>query len=82
MKDKPNHIATHITGAIERLSDENLSGEELTLETNRAKGIASLGSAYVGVRRLYIDAFNAAHNAGLNPTRISDDLPSSTTPGA
>ena len=78
MKDKPNHIATHITGAIERLSDENLSGEELTLEINRAKGIASLGSAYVGVRRLYIDAFNA----GLNPTRISDDLPSSTTPGA
>ena len=82
MKNKPVDMANHVTAAMERLSDESLSPEQIAAEVQRSKAVTSLGMTYVAIGRLEIDAFEAAQNAGLTPTRVSNLIEHAPSPAA
>ena len=82
MKNKPIDMANHVTAAMERLSDESLSPEQIAAEVQRAKAVTALGMTYVAIGRLEIDAFEAAQNAGLTPSRVSNLIEHASPPAA
>lgn len=77
MKNKLTDLNNHLFAQLERLSDENLKGEELEQEINRAKAITSVSSQIIqnGVLALKAEQFkfDSAYS-GDNCVRIPEFL--------
>ena len=56
MRNKMSDLNNHLMAAIERLSDESLPPEGISVEAERAKAIAGLASQSLQVGRLVLDA--------------------------
>jgi hypothetical protein len=56
MKNKLIDLNNHLFAQIERLSDENVKGEELKEEMARSKAVAQIASQIVANGRLALDA--------------------------
>ena len=73
MKNKLTDLNNHLFAQLERLSDEDLKGEELEQEINRAKAITSVSSQIIQNGALALKAeqlkFEAAYS-GDNCTRL------------
>ncbi|MDC7124293.1 MAG: hypothetical protein PQJ46_01920 [Spirochaetales bacterium] len=65
MQNKLTDLNNHLFMEIERLGDEDLQGENLVQEVNRAKAITSVASQIIANGQLI-----------LNATKLADELPS------
>ena len=54
---------------IDRLSDPNMKGERLADEVARTKSLCNLSSKVIESRKLGLDGWKAAQDAGIAPTR-------------
>lgn len=56
MKDKLSDLNTHLFAQMERLQDEELIGDELRTEIERAKAVTMISNQIVSNARLVLDA--------------------------
>lgn len=56
MKNKLTDLNDHLFAQLERLSDEDLSGEKLEQEIQRTKSIAQVANGIITNGRLLLDA--------------------------
>lgn len=61
MKNKLIDLNDHLFMQMERLSDEDLTSEELAKEITRSKAVTNLAAQIVGNARLALDAQVAIH---------------------
>ena len=77
MKNKLTDLNNHLFAQLERLSDEDLKGEELEQEINRAKAITSVSTQIIQNGALALKAeqlrFESAYS-GDNCARLPDFL--------
>ncbi len=59
MKNKLGDLNNHLFAEIERLGDEDLSGEALTQEITRAKAISNVATQIISNAKLVLDATKA-----------------------
>ena len=64
MKNKLIDLNNHLFAEMERLSDEDLKGDELTREVVRAKAVSSIASQIINNGRLVLSG-QVAINDGL-----------------
>ena len=62
MKNKLIDLNDHLFAQIERLSDEELTGERLHEELSRTKAITGVATQIIGNARLALDAQVAIHD--------------------
>lgn len=70
MKNKLSDLNNHLFAELERLGDEDLSGDELSAEVERAKSIASISSQIISnasltLRAAELQAEYGSRNIGL-----------------
>lgn len=58
-QNKLSDLRDHIFMALERLSDENLTPDQVTAEVEKSKAIAQLSSAIISSAKVEIDFINA-----------------------
>lgn len=76
MKNKLADLNNHLFAQIERLSDEELSTEQIDQEVERAKAIVGVSDQIVGVASLQ---FKAAELVARHGRGVSDMIPESMT---
>ena len=64
MKNKLIHLNNHLFSQMERLCDEDLTGDNLTVELNRSKGVSNLAAQIINNAKLALEAHKAI-NDGL-----------------
>lgn len=74
MKNKMTDLNDHLFAQLERLNDDDLKGEELTQEVNRAKSIADLGKEIVANYRVQLDAFKLLSENGYVEPEIGKQI--------
>jgi len=57
--NKLSDLRDHMFAALERLSDESISDEEIKNEVDKAKAIAGIGSVIINSAKLEIDYLKA-----------------------
>jgi hypothetical protein len=68
MKDKLTDLNMHLFAEIERLSDEDLKGEDLTTEISRAKAVSQVSTNIILNAKLVLDATKMQiEYADINP---------------
>lgn len=55
-KNRMQDLNDHLFAQLERLNDESITGEKLTVEINRAKVMSGVGAQVVNLGRLVLDA--------------------------
>ncbi len=71
MKNKLVDLNNHLFAQLERLSDEDLKGEELANELNRAKGISAISKDIVNNAQLAFDVEKFKSDIGfLKPDQV------------
>ena len=65
MKNKLIDLNNHLFAQLERLNDEELQGESLSVEINRSKAATSVSKEIVSNARLALDAQKFKEDAGL-----------------
>lgn len=71
MKNKLTDLNDYLFAQLERLSDEELQGEELNLEIQRAKSIADIATNIVGVAKVQVDAMKLIGRGEITKNEIS-----------
>jgi hypothetical protein len=61
MKNKLGDLNNHLFEQIERLNDDDLTGDDLVREINRAHAIAGLSQQVIANGKLALDAAKALH---------------------
>ncbi len=65
MKNSLMDLNNHLFAQLERLSDEDLKGDELKDEISRSKSITQVSAQIIGNARLALDAQLAANDMGV-----------------
>lgn len=73
MKNKPIDVHNHLMTRLERLCDEDVSGEELEEEIKRSRAAVDVAGAIVDNQRLVLDAASLVAKSGIALER--SDLP-------
>lgn len=63
MKNKLSDLNNHLFAQLERLGDEDLKGEELAEEINRAKAVSSVAVQIIANGSLVLEAQKLADNS-------------------
>lgn len=74
MKNRLSDLNNHLFVQLERLSDENLTSEQVEQEVERAKAIVGVSSQIVGVAALQ---FKAAELVAQHGRGVADMIPES-----
>lgn len=72
MKNSLSDLNNHLFAQIERLGDEDLQGEKLQEEINRAKAVTGISAQIISNARLVLDA--QEFSRGLKPSDTPDVL--------
>jgi len=75
MKNKLIDLNNHLFAEVERLSDEDLKGEDLKEELHRAKSISSVATQIIMNARLALDAQKAIHEGLIKNPPIMLGVP-------
>lgn len=69
MKNKLTDLNDHLFAQLERLNDEDLSDEQVKIETKRGTAIAAVADQIVGIAKLRIEATKmlATHGDRFKP---------------
>jgi len=70
MKNKLIDLNNHMFTQLERLSDEDVTGDVLKEEINRSRAITRIASQVIDNGRLMLDAQKALNNGHINDTNI------------
>lgn len=63
MKNKLSDLNNHLFAQLERLGDEQLKGDKLAVEIERAKAISSVATQIVNSAKVAIDAMKLIHTS-------------------
>lgn len=63
MKNRLSDLNNHLFMQLERLNDENLTGDDLVEELNRSQGIANVSAQIISVGALALKAKTTADNS-------------------
>lgn len=66
MKNKLSNLNDHLFEQLERLNDEDLKGERLEVELQRAKGVVTVASQIIANGTLMLDAQKAVIDGMIN----------------
>jgi hypothetical protein len=67
MKNKIINLNDHLFETLERLNDEDLKGEELTAEINRAKAVSDIATTIISNADLMLKAQKQYKEYGITP---------------
>lgn len=68
MKNKLTDLNDHLFAQLERLSDEDLSSEQLTVEIQRSKALTSVAEQVILNARVVLDAHKAVADRAIDST--------------
>ena len=71
MKNKLSDLNNHLFAQMERLGSEDLKGEDLKAEINRAKAMANVATQIVNSSKVTVDAMKLVSKGSLS----KEDLP-------
>ena len=75
MKNKLTDLNNHLFAQLERLDDEDLKGDQLLEEINRAKAVTGVASQIIANGTLILKAVNATRES----VDRTDDMPKMLT---
>ena len=76
MQNKLSDLNNHLFAQLERLSDEDLTGDELNQEIGRGKAVVDVASQIIQNGELQVKVCKLAHEAGVTyqiPTLLLGD---------
>ena len=79
-KNTPIDLADALFTQIERLDNDNLTGDALTTEIERSRALCQLSTQVIANGRLALDVYRTAHDNGDRLTDIPNILGGATTP--
>ena len=73
-RNKISDLNNHLFAQLEKLNDDELKGENLSTEVQRAKAMSSLASQIINSTKLTLDAMKMANNGEINPVDVPNLL--------
>lgn len=65
MKNKLTDLNNHLFAQLERLNDDELKGEDLSAEIERAKAMSGIASQIVNGAKITLDAMKLVNNGDI-----------------
>jgi hypothetical protein len=69
-RNKISDLNNHLFSQLEKLNDDNLTGNELTMECKRAKAMSSIATQILNSTRLTLEAMKMVNNDSVNRNDI------------
>ena len=73
-RNKISDLNNHLFAQLEKLNDDQLQGDNLNTEVNRARAMSSLASQIINSTKLTLDAIKMANNGEINPVDVPNLL--------
>jgi hypothetical protein len=73
-RNKISDLNNHLFAQLEKLNDDELKGENLSTEVERARAMSSLASQIISSTKLTLDAMKMANNGEINPVDVPNLL--------
>lgn len=73
-RNKISDLNNHLFSQLEKLNDDDLNGDQLTTEVQRAKAMSSLASQIINSTKLTLDAIKMSNNGEINPVDVPNLL--------
>jgi hypothetical protein len=73
-RNKISDLNNHLFAQLEKLNDDQLQGENLNTEVNRARAMSSLASQIINSTKLTLDAIKMANNGEINSVDVPNLL--------
>lgn len=71
MKNKVSDVRDHLVAMLERLGDDNLSAEDMSLVIERAKTSTMVATTYIGAVKVELDAIRLMDDTGKLANAVS-----------
>lgn len=73
MQNKLSDLNNHLFAQLERLGDETLTAEQLSIELERARAIAGVSNQIIATAKLVLDAevARSEHNLKITPLALA-----------
>tara|TARA_R110000751_G_scaffold86935_1_gene172702 strand:+ start:718 stop:966 length:249 start_codon:yes stop_codon:yes gene_type:complete len=73
-RNKISDLNNHLFSQLEKLNDDELTGEQLDNEVQRAKAMSNLAGQIISSTKLTLDAIKMAHKGDINFNDIPNML--------
>ena len=73
-RNKISDLNNHLFAQLEKLNDDQLQGDNLNTEVNRARAMSSLASQIINSTKLTLDAIKMSNNGEINPVDVPNLL--------
>jgi len=73
-RNKISDLNNHLFAQLEKPNDDQLQGDNLNTEVNRARAMSSLASQIINSTKLTLDAIKMSNNGEINPVDVPNLL--------